>query len=133
MAANEMNEMRPLILAAALALAGAVALVSLLSAVADAARMRPARHVPALAFAFLPPAAFALQEVLELSLHTGHFGWRAVLAPGQRFEYTSGVPLPTASGFMTGRYQMVTEAGERFEVDIPTFSLDCPHHKRVLN
>ncbi len=65
----------------ALALAGAVALVSLLSAAADAARMRPARHVPALAFAFLPPAAFALQEVLELSLHTGHFGWRAVLAP----------------------------------------------------
>jgi ApaG protein len=56
-----------------------------------------------------------------------------VLAPGERFEYTSGVPLPTASGFMTGRYQMVTEAGERFEVDIPTFSLDSPHYKRVLN
>src|SRR6185295_5095761 len=53
--------------------------------------------------------------------------------PGERFEYTSGVPLPTASGFMTGRYQMVSESGERFEIDVPTFSLDSPDHKRVLN
>ena len=37
------------------------------------------------------------------------------------------------SGFMTGRYEMVTEGGERFEIDIPTFSLDSPHTKRVLN
>lgn len=64
-----------------LAVGGAVAVVSLVSAALDAARVRPAREVPALAFALLPPAAFALQEVLELSLHTGHFGWRAVLAP----------------------------------------------------
>jgi ApaG protein len=63
----------------------------------------------------------------------GVVGEEPVLAPGERFEYTSGVPLPTASGFMSGRYQMVTEAGERFEVDIPTFSLDSPHYKRVLN
>ena len=63
----------------------------------------------------------------------GVVGEQPTLAPGERFEYTSGVPLPTTSGFMTGRYQMVTEAGERFEVDIPTFSLDSPHYKRVLN
>jgi ApaG protein len=63
----------------------------------------------------------------------GVVGEEPVLGPGERFEYTSGVPLTTASGFMTGRYQMVTEAGERFEVDIPTFSLDSPHYKRVLN
>ena len=63
----------------------------------------------------------------------GVVGEEPVLAPGERFEYTSGVPLPTASGFMTGRYQIVTEAGERFEVDVPTFSLDSPHYKRVLN
>jgi ApaG protein len=43
------------------------------------------------------------------------------------------VPLPTASGFMTGRYQMVNESGERFEIDVPTFSLDSPDGKRVLN
>jgi ApaG protein len=56
-----------------------------------------------------------------------------VLAPGERFEYTSGVPLPTASGFMTGRYQMVSESGEQFEIEVPTFSLDSPDSKRVLN
>src|SRR4029450_9243650 len=42
----------------------------------------------------------------------GGVGEQPVLAPGERFEYTSGVPLPTATGFMAGRYQMVTESGE---------------------
>ena len=63
----------------------------------------------------------------------GVVGEQPVLAPGERFEYTSGVPLPTASGFMTGRYQMVSDSGERFEIDVPTFSLDSPDNKRVLN
>jgi len=63
----------------------------------------------------------------------GVVGEQPVLAPGERFEYTSGVPLPTASGFMAGRYQMVTADGERFEIDVPTFSLDSPDAKRVLN
>jgi ApaG protein len=63
----------------------------------------------------------------------GVIGEQPVLAPGERFEYTSGVPLPTASGFMTGHYQMVSDSGERFEVDVPTFSLDSPDSKRVLN
>ena len=63
----------------------------------------------------------------------GVIGKQPVLAPGEHFEYTSGVPLPTASGFMTGRYQMVSESGERFEIDVPTFSLDSPDNKRVLN
>src|SRR5277367_6007230 len=60
----------------------------------------------------------------------GVIGKQPVLAPGERFEYTSGVPLPTASGFMTGRYHMVTSSGERFEIDVPTFSLDSPDTKR---
>lgn len=65
----------------------------------------------------------------------GVVGEQPVLTPGERFEYTSGVPLPTASGFMTGSYQMVTESGERFDIDVPTFSLDSPSPdgKRVLN
>jgi ApaG protein len=63
----------------------------------------------------------------------GVIGEQPVLAPGERFEYTSRVPLPTESGFMTGRYQMVTQSGERFEIDVPTFSLDSPDGKRVLN
>ena len=63
----------------------------------------------------------------------GVVGKQPVLAPGERFEYTSGVPLQTASGIMTGRYQMVSETGERFEIDVPTFSLDSPEGKRTLN
>ena len=67
----------PLLLAAA----AACVLASLAVTAADAARGRPARALPAWAFALLPPLAFALQELLELSLHTGTFAWRAVLAP----------------------------------------------------
>jgi ApaG protein len=63
----------------------------------------------------------------------GVVGEQPVLAPGERFEYTSGVPLSTASGIMTGRYQMVSESGEKFEIDVPTFSLDGPDSRRVLN
>jgi ApaG protein len=63
----------------------------------------------------------------------GVVGEQPVLAPGQRFEYTSGVPLQTASGFMGGSYQMESASGERFEIDVPTFSLDSPDHKRTLN
>ena len=63
----------------------------------------------------------------------GVVGEQPVLAPGERFEYTSGVPLRTASGFMSGRYQMVSESGEGFEIDVPTFSLDSPEARRVLN
>ena len=63
----------------------------------------------------------------------GVVGEQPVLAPGEHFKYTSGVPLSTPSGIMGGRYQMVSETGERFEIDVPTFSLDSPDNKRVLN
>jgi ApaG protein len=51
-----------------------------------------------------------------------------MLEPGESFEYTSGTPLETPSGFMTGAYHMVAVAsGEKFDVAIPAFSLDSPH------
>jgi len=55
------------------------------------------------------------------------------LRPGEMFEYTSGTPLSTSSGFMGGTYQMVSEAGENFDIEIPTFSLDTPNDSRQLN
>src|SRR5258708_5432492 len=55
------------------------------------------------------------------------------LRPGDVFEYTSGTPLSTSSGFMTGTYQMVSETGENFDIEIPTFSLDTPAASRQLN
>ena len=34
---------------------------------------------------------------------------------------------------MVGTYSMVTDRGERFEIDIPAFSLDSPDAKRTGN
>jgi hypothetical protein len=65
----------------ALAIAGAAGVVGLAFAAWDAAHGRRVRELSPLAFALLPPLAFTLQEVLELSLHTGHIGWRALAAP----------------------------------------------------
>ncbi|MFZ5790595.1 MAG: Co2+/Mg2+ efflux protein ApaG [Pseudomonadota bacterium] len=63
----------------------------------------------------------------------GVVGEQPVLKPGETFEYTSGTPLPTPSGFMVGAYQMENEAGERFDVAVPAFSLDCPHQPMKMN
>lgn len=63
----------------------------------------------------------------------GVVGKTPVLRPGEMFEYTSGTPLSTPSGFMGGTYQMVNEAGENFDIVIPTFSLDTPSTDRRLN
>jgi ApaG protein len=70
-----------------------------------------------------------LQEVRG----AGVVGEEPVLKPGGDYEYTSGVPLPTPSGFMVGTYGMVTETGEPFDIAIPAFSLDLPQGGRTLN
>ena len=63
----------------------------------------------------------------------GVVGEEAVLKPGESYEYTSGVPLPTPSGFMVGSYGMVTDKGEHFDIDVPAFSLDCSYAERTIN
>ena len=63
----------------------------------------------------------------------GVVGEEPVIKPGGSFEYTSGVPLPTPSGFMVGTYGMVSDAGERFDIEVPAFSLDGPEEKRTVN
>jgi ApaG protein len=70
-----------------------------------------------------------LQEVRR----PGVVGKTPLLRPGDVFEYTSGTPLATPSGFMGGTYQMVSESGENFDIEIPTFSLDMPSTERRLN
>ncbi len=58
----------------------------------------------------------------------GVVGEQPTLEPGEVFEYTSGTPLETPSGFMTGTYHMIrVGADERFDVAIPSFSLDSPY------
>ena len=64
----------------------------------------------------------------------GVIGQQPTILPGQTFEYTSGTPLETPSGFMKGAYHMVvTSSGENFDVEIPAFSLDSPHHQGRLH
>lgn len=63
----------------------------------------------------------------------GVVGEQPVLKPGERFEYTSGVPLTTPTGLMAGSYQMVADNGEKFDVEVPAFSLDSPSTTRVLH
>ena len=74
----------------------------------------------------------ALGRVQEVK-GAGVIGEQPVLAPGRKFEYTSGTPLATPSGIMAGTYQMEAESGERFDVAIPAFSLDSPFAKGRLN
>jgi len=64
----------------------------------------------------------------------GVVGEEPVLKAGEAFEYTSGVPLQTPSGFMTGTYGMVVSAtGENFDINVPAFSLDSAETRRTLN
>ena len=64
-----------------------------------------------------------VQEIRGL----GVVGEQPVLAPGERFEYTSGCPLTTPFGSMQGTYQMVSENQDRFDVDIAPFALTEPY------
>jgi len=63
----------------------------------------------------------------------GVVGEQPTLSPGSSFSYTSGCPLTTPHGMMVGSYQMLTEDGERFDIAIPLFSLDSPHHSHSVN
>jgi ApaG protein len=57
----------------------------------------------------------------------GVVGKQPVLKPGESFEYTSGCPLSTPFGVMEGTYQMVSQAGERFDARIAPFTLSEPY------
>lgn len=64
---------------------------------------------------------------------SGVVGEQPVLQPGEAFEYTSGTPLSTPSGIMSGTYEMQRGDGDTFEVAIPAFSLDSPHESASVN
>ncbi|TAL03432.1 MAG: Co2+/Mg2+ efflux protein ApaG [Rhodospirillaceae bacterium] len=63
----------------------------------------------------------------------GVVGEQPVLKPGESFEYTSGCPLTTPSGIMVGSYEMTIVGGDRFNVEIPAFSLDSPYDTGAIN
>lgn len=53
----------------------------------------------------------------------GVVGEMPLIAPGGSFDYVSGCPLDTPSGWMSGSYRMVDEDGDAFDVTIPRFAL----------
>ena len=63
----------------------------------------------------------------------GVVGEQPVLQPGEAYEYSSGTPLDTPSGFMVGTYEMHSTGGDVFDVAIPAFSLDLPEARSHLN
>ncbi len=57
----------------------------------------------------------------------GVIGKQPHLAPGENFKYTSGTFMNTPVGTVRGSYQMITDSGETFEADIPSFTLAVPN------
>ena len=53
----------------------------------------------------------------------GVVGEMPLIAPDGSFDYVSGCPLDTPSGWMTGSYRMVDEEGSAFDIAIPRFQL----------
>ncbi len=56
----------------------------------------------------------------------GVVGEEPVIQPGAAFDYVSGCPLSTPTGWMEGSYMMIDASGESIEVRIPRFSLIAP-------
>lgn len=64
----------------------------------------------------------------------GVVGEQPIINSSNSFQYSSGVHLRCPSGIMTGFYKMRNlENSKEFEVKIPTFSLDAPETKTIVN
>ena len=53
-------------------------------------------------------------------------GEQPMIEPGASFDYVSGCPLSTPTGYMQGSYHMIGEDGTAFDVAIPKFALVAP-------
>jgi ApaG protein len=63
----------------------------------------------------------------------GLVGKQPILMPSEVFQYSSGTPLSTPSGFMSGSFLLISEGGELFNAVVPSFSLDSPLPNRPLH
>lgn len=64
----------------------------------------------------------------------GVIGQQPVLETGQSFRYTSAAPLAAPSGVMMGAYSMrPLDGGANFDIAVPLFALESPHHSRLAN
>jgi len=53
-------------------------------------------------------------------------GEQPLIEPGASFDYVSGCPLNTSTGWMEGQYHMVSADGRALAVTIPRFPLTAP-------
>ena len=64
---------------------------------------------------------------------SGVIGQQPIINPKNSFQYSSGTPLSKPSGFMNGEYNIICEQNKSLKITIPTFSLDSPLTKMILN
>lgn len=57
----------------------------------------------------------------------GVIGEQPYLQPGEGFQYTSGTFMNTPVGTMHGSYQMIADNGDKFDAEIPSFTLSVPN------
>jgi len=60
----------------------------------------------------------------------GVVGEKPHLSPGDSFRYTSAAMIETPVGVMRGEYLLISDEGEAFDAEIPSFTLAVP---RVLH
>ncbi len=63
----------------------------------------------------------------------GVVGEKPTIEAGSFYQYSSGTHLRYGSGIMMGHYQMQKASGEIFNAKVPTFSLDIPDIKALIN
>ncbi|RUO75192.1 Co2+/Mg2+ efflux protein ApaG [Idiomarina seosinensis] len=57
----------------------------------------------------------------------GVVGQKPMIAANDSFSYTSGTVIATPIGTMQGHYVMITDDGQDFKVEIPSFRLAIPN------
>ena len=63
----------------------------------------------------------------------GLVGVKPTLRPGETFDYSSGTPLTTPSGFMSGTFHAIAAEYGRFNIEVPAFALDGPLSREKLH
>ena len=56
----------------------------------------------------------------------GVIGQQPHLSPGESCQYSSGAIINTETGTMKRSYGMISDSGQRFDADIPEFTLSEP-------
>jgi ApaG protein len=64
---------------------------------------------------------------IEEVIGEGVVGEQPHLLPNESFEYTSGAMIKTPTGTMKGKYNMISDTGEHFSVEIAEFVLSKPY------